>query len=172
MLKLPSVLAALSLSLIPALPAAAQVGLSGSFTASRLSHPVGAVGSPTMLYGETVSAYYQRGVFFAYGGDVRASFLGGSGVSLNSGAIGPRIAFKPHALPLQVYGEALGGFNSYTGGASANSTTQAEYQLIAGADYTIFPHIDWRVVEYTYTNGTNSLSSHSLSTGIVLRIPY
>jgi hypothetical protein len=172
MLKLPSVLVALSLFLIPAVPAAAQLGLSGDFTASRLSHPVGAVGSPTMLYGETVSVYYQRGVFFAYGGDARASFLGGSGISLNSGAIGPRIAFKPHALPLQVYGEALGGFNSYTGGPFAASTTQAEYQLIAGADYTLFPHIDWRVVEYTYTSASNSLSSHSLSTGIVVRIPY
>ena len=171
MLKLSSVLAALSLSLIPALPAAAQVGLSGSFTASRLSHPVGAVGSPTMLYGETVSAYYQRGVFFAYGGDVRASFLGGSGVSLNSGAIGPRIAFKPHALPLQVYGEALGGFNSYTGGPFVSSTTQAEYQLLLGGDYTIFPHIDWRVVEYAYTSGSGDLSSHSLSTGLVVRLP-
>jgi hypothetical protein len=172
MLKLPILLTALSLSFLPALPAAAQIGLSGDFTASRLSHPVGTVGSPTMLYGETVSAYYQRGIFFAYGGDVRASFLGGSGISLNSGAIGPRIAFKPHALPLQVYGEALGGFNSYTGGPFATSTTQAEYQLIAGGEYTIFPHIDWRVVEYTYTSSSNSLSSHSLSTGLVLRIPY
>jgi hypothetical protein len=172
MLKLTTLLTALSLAFVPALPAAAQLGLSGDFTVSRLSHPVGTVSSPTTLYGETVSAYYQRGIFFAYGGDVRASFLGGSGISLNSGAIGPRIAFKFHALPLQVYGEALGGFNSYTGGPSANSTTQAEYQLIAGGDFTIFPHIDWRVVEYTYTNGSNTLSSHSLSTGIVLRIPY
>jgi hypothetical protein len=172
MLKLPTLLTALSLAFVPALPAAAQLGLSGDFTVSRLSHPVGTVSSPTTLYGETVSVYYQRGVFFAYGGDVRASFLGGSGISLNSGAIGPRVALKPHAIPLQIYGEALGGFNSYTGGPSANSTTQAEYQLLVGGDYTIFPHIDWRVVEYTYTAGSGDLSAHSLSTGIVLRIPY
>jgi hypothetical protein len=172
MLKLPTLLTALSLAFVPALPAAAQLGLSGDFTVSRLSHPVGTVSSPTTLYGETVSAYYQRGIFFAYGGDVRASFLGGSGLSLNSGAIGPRVALKPHAVPLQVYGEALGGFNSYTGGPFVSSTTQAEYQLIVGGEYTVFPHIDWRVVEYTYTSASNSLSSHSLSTGIVLRIPY
>ena len=60
MLKLPTLLTALSLAFLPALPATAQLGLSGAFTASRLSHPVGAVGSPTTLYGETVSAYYQR----------------------------------------------------------------------------------------------------------------
>src|SRR5271163_1746156 len=164
MLKLPTLLAALSLAFVPVLPSAAQLGLSGDFTVSRLSHPVSSVSSPTTLYGETVSAYYQRGIFFAYGGDVRASFLGGSGISLNSGAIGPRVAIKPHALPLQVYGEALGGFNSYTGGAFVSSTTQAEYQLIVGIDATVFPHIDWRAVEYTYTNGSGDLSSYSLST--------
>jgi len=172
MLKLPTLLTVLSLTFVPALPAAAQLGLSGDFTVSRLSHPVSSVGSPTTLYGETVSVYYQRGVFFAYGGDARASFLGGSGISLNSGAIGPRVALKPHPIPLQVYGEALGGFNSYTGGPFANSTTQAEYQLIVGGEYTLLPHIDWRIVEYTYTSASNSLSSHSLSTGIVVRLPY
>jgi hypothetical protein len=172
MRNLPTLLTALALVLLPARPAAAQLGISGAFTASRLSHPVGSVSSPTTLYGETVSAYYQRGIFFAYGGDVRASFLGGSGISLNSGAIGPRVALKLHALPLQIYGAALGGFNSYTGGPSVSSTTQAEYQLIVGTDFTIFPHIDWRVVEYTYTGGSDDLSSHSLSTGIVLRLPY
>src|SRR5271168_1746039 len=99
MRKLPTLLTALALVLLPARPCAAQLGVSGSFTASRLSHPVGSVGSPTMLYGETISGYYQRGLFFSYGGDARASFLGGSGISLNSGAIGPRVAFKPHALP-------------------------------------------------------------------------
>lgn len=171
MLKLPTLLTALSLALLPTLPAAAQIGLSGSFTASRLSHPVGSLGSPTMLYGETVSAYYQRGLFFAYGGDVRASFLGGSGISLNSGAIGPRVALKLHALPLQVYGEALGGISSYTGGPFVSSTTQAEYQLLLGTDFTVFPHIDWRVVEYSYTGGSGDLSSHSLSTGLVVRLP-
>ena len=64
MLKLPSLLTALSLALLPTFPSAAQLGISGAFTASRLSHPVGPLGSPTMLYGETVSAYYQRGLFF------------------------------------------------------------------------------------------------------------
>jgi hypothetical protein len=171
MLKLPTLLMALSLALLPTPPAAAQLGLSGAFTASRLSHPVGTLGSSTMLYGETVSAYYQRGFFFAYGGDVRASFLGGSGISLNSGAVGPRVALKLHALPLQVYGEALGGVNSYTGGPFVSSTTQAEYQLLLGADYTFFPHIDWRVAEYAYTGGSGGLSSNSLSTGLVVRLP-
>ena len=171
MLKLPTLLTALSLALSPTLPAAAQLGLSGAFTASRLSHPVGTVGSPTMLYGETVSAYYQRGVFFAYGADVRGSFLGGSGISLNSGVIGPRVALKLHALPLQVYGEALGGISSYTGGPFVSSTTQAEYQLLLGTDFTVFPHIDWRVAEYAYTSGSGDLSSHSLSTGLVVRLP-
>ncbi len=93
MLKLPTLLAALSLALVPALPAAAQLGLSGDFTASRLSHPPGPLGSPTLLYGETVSVYYQRGTFFALGGDARASFLGGSGISLNSWGHRP-----PHRL--------------------------------------------------------------------------
>jgi hypothetical protein len=153
-------------------PAAAQLGISGAFTASRLDHPVTNVGSPTMLYGTTVSAYYQRGDFLALGGDVRANFLGGSGVSLNSGVAGPRVAAKLHAVPLQIYGEALGGFGSYTSSSTASNAIEAEYQLVVGVDATILPRIDWRVVEYNYTGASGNLSSNSLSTGIVLRIPY
>jgi hypothetical protein len=155
-----------------ALPAAAQLGISGAFTASRFNHPITTISSPTMLYGSTVSIYYQRGMFLALGGDVRASFLGHDGISLNSGTAGPRVALKLHVLPLQAYAEALGGFNSYTPSPGAGNGIQAEYQLIAGGDLTIFPRIDWRVLEYAYTGSSGSLSSNSLSTGIVLRLPY
>jgi hypothetical protein len=176
MRKLPSLLAALALCLALAtaapLPAAAQLGVSAAFTASRLDHPVATVSSPTTLYGSTVSVYYQRGLFLALGGDIRGTFLGGNGITFNAGTAGPRVGVKLHALPIQVYAEALGGFNSYTSSTNAGSTIQAEYQLLAGGDATILPRIDWRVLEYAYTGSSANLSAHSLSTGIVLRLPF
>ncbi|HWZ50373.1 MAG TPA: hypothetical protein VNW54_02805 [Granulicella sp.] len=167
MRKLPMLFAVLALPLA----AAAQIGVSAGFTAARLNHPVSNVSSPTTLYGTTFGVYYQKGAVLALGGDIRANFLGGSGITLNSGAIGPRAAFRFRPLPLQLYGEALGGFNSYSGSASASSTNQAEYQLLTGFDTTLLPHIDWRVIEYAYTGASNSLSAHALSTGIVVRLP-
>jgi hypothetical protein len=176
MRKLPSLLAALglclALSAAAPIPAAAQLGISGAFTASRLDHPVTNVSSPTMLYGSTVGVYYQHGLILAFGGDIRGTFLGHNGITFNAGTAGPRVALKLHALPIQAYAEALGGFNSYSGGPGAGSTIQAEYQLLAGGDLTILPRIDWRVLEYAYTGSSANLSAHSLSTGIVLRLPF
>jgi hypothetical protein len=165
--QLPALLMVLALSA----PAAAQIGISAGFTAARLNHPITDVSSPTTLYGSTFGVYYQKGAVLALGGEVRASFLGGSGLTLNSGTIGPRAAFKFHPLPLQLYAEALGGFNSYTGSSTAASTTQAEYQIVTGFDTTLLPRIDWRVIEYAYTGASNSISAHALTTGIVLRLP-
>jgi hypothetical protein len=172
MLKLPALLTALALSLAATHPAAAQVGISAAFTAARLNHPVTGVSSPTTLYGPTISVYYQKGALLALGGDIRASFLRGSGISFDSGAIGPRAALKFHPLPVQLYGEALGGFNNYTRSTGAPNSVQAEYQLLTGIDTTIFPRLDWRVVEYAYVGSSNDLSAHALSTGIVFRLPY
>jgi hypothetical protein len=176
MRKLPALLATLVLCLALCIavtrPAAAQLGISGAFTASRLDHPVTNVSSPSMLYGSTVSVYYQRGLLLSLGGDIRGTFLGRNGITFNAGTAGPRVALKLHALPIQVYAEALGGFNSYTSSTNAGSTIQAEYQLLVGGDATILPRIDWRVLEYAYTGSSANLSANSLSTGIVLRLPF
>ncbi len=156
-------------------PASAQVGISAAFTADRLTHPPTVnVSNTTTLYGPTISGYYEKGTFLAIGGDVRGSFLTGSGVKFDLGEIGPRVAFKFHPFPLQAYAEALGGVNHYVGGSEngAPSSTNVQYQLLGGLDLTVFPRFDWRVLEYARTGGTGNLSGNAYSTGIVFRIPF
>ena len=148
----------------------AQLGASAAFTAARLSSPR-TVDTPTTIYGPTLSLYYQKGTFLALGGDVRASFLNASGVSLNTIDLGPRAALKLHPLPLQVYAEALGGFDSFTPRTGASNSHHFDYQLLGGLDATIFPRLDWRVLEYAYTGSTDNMHASSFSTGLVFRLP-
>jgi hypothetical protein len=166
---LSQILAATLLTLV-AVKSEAQLGASAAFTAARLSSPQ-STSSPTTIYGPTLSLYYQKGTFLALGGDVRASFLNASGVSLNTVNIGPRAALKLHPLPLQIYAEALGGFNSFTPRTGDSSSHHFDYQLLGGLDATVFPRLDWRVLEYAYTGSTDSLHAASFSTGLVFRIP-
>ena len=145
----------------------AQLGISAVFTADRLSSPQ----TRSTVYGPTLSLYYQHGTLLALGGDVRASFLNGNGATLNTGSIGPRASVKLPVIPLRPYAEALGGFNSFTPTATSSSSHHFDYQLLGGLDATIFPRLDWRVLEYAYTGSTDSLHAGSFSTGLVFRIP-
>ena len=68
--------------------------------------------------------------------------------------VGPRIALRPHVLPIKPYVEGLVG----VGHAEVNqqrqrpiqSATDFSYQLVGGIDYTLLPRIDWRVAEFSY----------------------
>jgi hypothetical protein len=168
-MKLTSLLPILVLATAAAfaVPANAQIGISGAFTGATVSQS----GSSSPVYGPTISFYAEHGAALALGGDIRASFLNGNGRTFNSGAIGPRAAIKLHPLPLQIYGEALAGFNSFKS-PTVPSSTHIDYQLLGGVDATVFPHVDWRVFEYDYTSSSDSLAAHSFSTGLVIRIPY
>ena len=61
--------------------------------------------------------------------------------------------------------------------ASPNATKQSvnnfDYRLVGGLDSTIFFHLDWRVVEFSYgggvTEATRKVHTTNLSTGLVLR---
>lgn len=155
-------------TLLTTLPASAQIGVSAAFTGATVSHS----GSSAGVYGPTVGVYAESGKFLAFGGDLRGSFLNGNNRTLNSGGLGPRVALKLHPFPLQVYGEALVGFNSFRGPTTTSGSTHIDYQLLAGGDFTLLPRLDWRVFEYSYTGSSGSLSADSFSTGLVLRLPF
>ena len=82
----------------------------------------------------------------------------------------------PHVIPLMPYGEVLigaGHVNVGEGFAKTDQTAFA-YEGVIGADWTIFPHLDWRVVEYSFGGFTDlhaQVSPRTLSTGLVLRLP-
>ena len=157
----------------------AQTGVYGEFTAGKVS----AANTPWM-YGPTVGLYHDNGLgLVAYGYDVRGSFLrrgdtNGSNTneSLTTIQGGVRFAVTPHILPVKPYVEALGGYGSLTSGqgVARNSGGHFTYQFLGGLDFTFFPRLDWRVVEFSY-GGLSGLGSSyhpkTLSTGLVFRLP-
>ena len=144
----------------------AQTGIYGAFTGAGLGS-----GSSGNLYGGTVGLYSDpwHGPLLGAGFDLRGEFLNGNGQSLDSGLIGLRIAVHPPVFPLKPYVEGLGG----VGRANvANATsTNAQYRIVGGIDWTVFPRIDWRVVEFSGGEISGGASPKVISTGLVLRLP-
>jgi hypothetical protein len=151
--------------------ARAQTGLYAEFGASKVDAP-----SNNWIYGPTFGLYHD---FFSVplvhlGADLRGSVLGVSqNTTLYSGTIGPRVSLHPHFL-IMPYAEAVFGAGHYDFGAGQGSSTEFEYQLLGGADFTILPHVDWRVIEFSYgglSTFNGDLHPKTLSTGLVIRLP-
>jgi hypothetical protein len=85
---------------------------------------------------------------------------------------GPRLALHFPAFPLKPYSEILVGRTSYdktSSGFQRDANWNASY--VGGIDTTIFPHIDWRIFDFTYKLNDSGSSNHqkALTTGLVLR---
>ena len=89
-----------------------------------------------------------------------------SPANINSGLVGPRVAIKLPVLPIKPYGEILFGVASYPQtSAGIQYPNDFAYRYVLGLDSTILPHIDWRVVDFSYginnsANGTHAESTH------------
>jgi len=157
--------------------AKAQLGVYGSFTASKLNAP-----NTSWFYGPTFGAYYDGAHFplVNFGIDARAALLGSGAepsTKVDSVLVGPRAVLHAPVLPLRPYAEALvGAAHVQIGqGTAYSSASHINYGFAAGVDMTFFPRLDWRVVEYTYTRFTGSSGADAqktLSTGLVFRIPF
>ena len=156
-----------------ALPAGAQIGLYGSFSAANFNVP-----NTGWQYGSTFGFYDNHWSipFFALGVDGRGTVVGTGSTSIASGLVGPRLVFKPHVLPILPYVEALAGAGRAEAGegSARTSAVKFEYNFVGGLDYTFFPRLDWRVVEFSYgglSSFPGSFNPRTLSTGIVFRLP-
>jgi len=162
----------LSLLLLMSTPRAqAQVGVYGEFSASDFNVP-----NTNWQYGTTFGLFYNRWTvpFFGLGLDGRGAVVGKGTTKAISGLAGPRLTFKPHVLPVMPYVEALVGAGDlkYEQGIAQTNATKLEYQFLGGLDWTIFPRVDWRLVEFSYGGFSGSaLNPRTLSTGIVVRLP-
>ena len=149
--------------------AVAQNGVYLMFTGSSLGNS-----SAPNQYGPTVGLYLDRmyGKVVSAGVDMRASFLSGDhNTSVNTGLAGFRVAIRPRVLPLSPYGELLEGVSNNSLGYKAQNNFASE--AVLGVDYTVVPHVDWRVLEWSYArvNAPTHFNPSSLSTGIVIRFP-
>lgn len=168
-LLLTLVLAGFSLS---TQSARAQTGVYAAFSAADPNLP-----NTNWIYGGNVGIYLDTHSvpFLEWGGDLRGSFMKHGDAQLNSGLIGPRFVLHPPVLPIKPYAEVLGGIGHISAGqgAARTSETNFEYRVLAGADVTIFPRIDWRLFEYGYGgfSGLTNVHPQTVSMGFVVRLP-
>src|SRR5690242_7998659 len=149
-----------------ALPGTAQTGVYAEFSTSDFHAGV------SRQYGPTFGVYYDflHAPFLAAGLDTRAVLLGTGDTKAYSGLIGPLLQVRPHVLPLMPYIEGLVGIGDvHVGSAgSAVSKTALAYEGVIGVDWTIFPRLDWRVVEYSrggFASLNASISPRTWGTG-------
>jgi hypothetical protein len=147
--------------------AGAQIAVYAGFSGG----PVSGTGATGSAFGPMLGIYAQSGRYISLGGDLRGSFLTRNGFDYFTGAAGPRIAFRAPVLPLRPYVEGLVGVASFNDGNGSSSSTKLNYQVLGGVDFTILPHIDWRVIEFDYSAVSgNPVNAKIFSTGIVLRL--
>jgi hypothetical protein len=162
----------------------AQVGIYGKFDAIR--HTDSLTASPsTWFYGPGAGIYYDAlhlGTL-SLGADLRGDLLFGQDQHYRSALIGLRLAAKPPILPIRPYIQGSVGIGATKATGQSNLpihfTSKFQYQIAGGVDFTLLPHVDWRVAEVGYTRLTGISSGTaapissllSVSTGLVFRFP-
>ena len=153
--------------------ASAQVAVYANFSGARLNIPL-----TSYIYGATLGGYVDTTRFDTIrpGLDFRGGFFFGKGFeTYNYVAVGPRVAYYPHKVPISPYVEVLFGAGNVTYGLGVPTTTvsKSEYDIVGGADLRVSTHVDWRMIEYSYgsfSTPTGNFQPKSVSTGIVIRI--
>ncbi|SEB80563.1 outer membrane beta-barrel protein [Terriglobus roseus] len=150
----------------------AQLGLYGGFTTSTLK-----LANTPRLNGGTFGLYYDTtyGQVVALGIDARVEIVTNTtnpGTTVTSVLLGPRLAIPLPAVGLRPYIEVLvGGAHSKAGQGFASTDSGGVVAGGAvGADLRILPHVDWRVLDYSYmrVQGLNTYQQ-SFTTGVVVR---
>lgn len=115
----------------------------------------------------TFGFYY--GIYHLGPLDLSADARGDVSSKIKSGLVGPRLAFHLPIVALKPYAEILGGGSTYPDTpAGLSIPNKFVGRVVGGIDTAILPHVDWRMIDYSY--GLNSAShQQTISTGLVLR---
>ena len=92
---------------------------------------------------------------------------------IKSGLVGPRLAVRLPAIPIKPYAEVLIGASTYaTFPNGLKDNGQFASRVVFGADSSVLPHLDWRVVDFSYGLNQSANGDHAktISTGLVLRL--
>jgi hypothetical protein len=124
-------------------------------------------GLPNQVWklGGTFGFYY--GLYHIGPLDISADARGDLSHDINSGFLGPRVAVKIPVLPLKPYGEFIFGVSTYPNAVPNDFA----YRYVVGLDSTIIPHIDWRVIDFSYGVNRSGNGEHAktLTSGLVVR---
>jgi len=162
----------LGMALLSSSTAHAQGGVYATYTTATMTN-IG--GNVPQMNGATVGFYLQdtRRRVFKGGVDFRGNILSGNyGTSTDHGLAGLRLVWLPpgrvHVAP---YAEFLIGEAHSLLFPSGKGETYFMTAFVAGADYKIARHLDWRVVDFTYSriNATNPFNPVMVGTGLVAR---
>jgi Outer membrane protein beta-barrel domain len=127
------------------------------------------------------SGWNTAGTFGFYAGlrhygpvDISADVRGDLSSNIYSGILGPRLAVKLPIFPIMPYGEFLFGGSSYsTLSNGVRDASNFTYRGVVGVDFTLLPHFDWRVVDFSYSSGitqfNQSVHPKTVTTGFVVR---
>jgi opacity protein-like surface antigen len=106
--------------------------------------------------------------------DFSADVRGDLSHNIASGVLGPRLAAKIPVFPIMPYAELLFGESSYS--TQSNSIRDANsftYRYVGGVDFTLIPHVDWRLVDYSYSSGITQFNANihpkTITSGFVIR---
>ena len=168
--------------------ACAQLGVYVNFTAQHVGAATGQVfggagnlSNGIFLYGPTfgLQKNFAKLGPLHFGADLRGSILSNGDARLNCGLGGLRISAKPPVLPIRPYVEASAGVGGFNYGRKQALTNSFQYEIDGGADITILPRVDWRVVEFgggaLTASGPGANAGNGLfhiSTGLVFRLPF
>lgn len=159
----------------------AQLAIYGNFDATHLSNNND--NTKSWFFGPNFGAYYN---FYHFGPvvtgiDLRGNFLfGNNDQRYRSGLIGLRVAANPRVLPFKPYAQfSIGGGGTKRTNSGAGYNTKFQYDIFGGADVTIFPRLDLRLVEIGYGRmsgiggGPDTPASNlvTVGSGIVFRFP-
>ena len=162
----------LGLALLSSSTAHAQNGVYATYTTATMTN-IG--GNIPQMNGATVGFFVQdrRKKVLKGGVDFRGNILSGNyGTSTDHWLGGLRLVVLPsRRVPIAPYAEFLiGGAHSLLF-PSGKGETFFMSAFVAGADYKIARHFDWRVVDFTYSriNATNPFNPVMVATGLVAR---
>jgi len=158
-MKLRSLVPALILSLSTI--AHAQVGLYMNPIAIHVTNPqvdtgafafLGENSTSQMFYGVNFGGYYNfhhtKPVDIGF--DMRDSIVRHDGASLNSFLVGLRVSGKPGSFPVKLYVQPMFGSGTSKSEFTTIHKTNFEYSVLAGVDYPLRKHIDFRAIELGY----------------------
>jgi hypothetical protein len=118
----------------------------------------------------TFGFYY--GLLHAGPIDLSVDARGDLSSNIKSGLIGPRVAVELPVVRFKPYGEFLFGVSTYSKTAAGlQDPNDFAYRYVVGLDATLIPHVDWRVVDFSYgiNNSANGSHAKTLSSGLVFR---